>query len=395
MKHPYYHAAQNLASQLVAWRRDFHRHPELSFQEKETARKASHILASLGLEVRTGVGGTGVVGLLRGQRSEVAVALRADMDALPLQEATGREFASLNPGIMHACGHDAHMAMVLGAAAILAQERDRLPGSVKFIFQPGEEKPPGGAKLMIEEGVLEDPPVKAIYGLHVNSQFPPGTVAVKEGPVMAAVDNFTLRIRGQGGHGSSPHLGIDAIVVACELVLALQTIISRASDPLQPAVLTVGTIKGGEKENIIASEVELSGTVRTLDSALRAGIKERFKQVVTGVTSAHGATYELEYLAGYPVLYNDSRLLKVLRSLDLKALGIDELCWLPVPSMGGEDFAWYAQKVPGLYLFLGAKPPSGQAYNWHHPSFDIHEGVLPLGAALLAALAAETLRLNP
>lgn len=395
MKHPYYQAAQNIASQIVSWRRYFHRHPELSFQERETARKISHILESLGLEVRTGVAGTGVVGLLGGSRSDAAVALRADMDALPLQEATGREFASLNPGVMHACGHDAHMAMVLGAAVILAQERDRLPGAVKFIFQPGEEKPPGGAKLMIEEGVLEDPPVKAIYGLHVHSQFPPGTVAVKEGPVMAAVDNFTVRIRGRGGHGSSPHLGIDAIVVACEVVLALQTIISRSSDPLQPVVLTVGTIKGGEKENIIAGEVELSGTVRTLDSALRANIKERFEQVVTGVTSAHGATYELEYLAAYPVLYNNDRLLEILRSLDLRALGIDGLSSLPAPSMGGEDFAWYAQKVPALYLFLGARPSPGEAYNWHHPSFDIHEGVLPTGAALLAALAAETLKLSP
>jgi len=384
-----------MASQIVSWRRHFHRHPELSFQERETARKISQLLESLGLEVKTGVAGYGVVGLLRGRKNDRAVALRADMDALPLQEATGREFASANPGVMHACGHDAHMAMVLGAAAILAQERDRLPGAVKFIFQPGEEKPPGGAQRMIEAGVLDDLPVKALYGLHVHNQFPVGTVAVKEGPVMAAVDNFTLRIKGRAGHGASPHQGIDAVVVACEVVLALQTIISRSSDPLQPAVLTVGTIKGGEKENIIAAEVELTGTVRTLDAALRSSIKERFRQVVAGVTSAHGAAFDLDYLQAYPVLYNDERLLGILRSLDLQALGIGEMARFPAPSMGGEDFAWYAQRVPALYIFLGTRPSSGEAYNWHHPSFDIDESALPIGAALLAALAVETLKLDP
>lgn len=394
MYHNYYQAAQEIFPQLVAWRRHFHRYPELSFEERETADKISEILHSLGIEVTTGLASTGVVGLLKGKKNEVAVALRADMDALPLNEATGREFASVRPGIMHACGHDAHMSMVLGAAALLALEREKLPGAIKFIFQPGEEKPPGGAKLMIEEGVLENPPVRAIYGLHINSLFPTGTVAVKEGPMMAAVDNFALKIKGQGGHGSMPHLTVDAIVVACEVVLALQTIISRTSDPLQPAVLSIGTIRGGEKENIIASEVELRGTVRTLDPGLRARIQEQFNRIVDGVTAAHGASYELDYLCGYPVLCNDGQLLQILCSLDLKALGIDQVHWLQAPSMGGEDFAWYTQKVPGLYLFLGAKPPQAQGYLWHHPCFDIDEEALPLGTALLAALAVETLKLS-
>lgn len=393
MERDYYQAAQELFPQLVAWRRHFHRYPELSFEEKETAERISSILHSLGIEVTTGWASTGVVGLLKGKKNDVAVALRADMDALPLSEATGREFASVRPGIMHACGHDAHMAMVLGAAALLAAERDRLPGAIKFIFQPGEEKPPGGARLMIQEGVLENPPVKAIYGLHVNSLIPTGTVAVREGPMMAAVDNFTLKIKGQGGHASMPHLTVDAIVVACEVVLALQTLVSRISDPLQPAVLSVGTIRGGEKENIIAGEVELSGTVRTLDSGLRSLIKERFRRIVAGVTAAHGASYELDYLSGYPVLCNDGRLWQLLCSLDLKAWGLERVHDLQVPSLGGEDFAWYAERVPGLYIFLGAKPPQGEGYWWHHPRFDIDERALPLGTALLARLAVETLKL--
>ncbi|OIQ09019.1 M20 family metallopeptidase [Neomoorella thermoacetica] len=384
-------AAEALKPQLVAWRRRLHQYPELSFEERETSALVAGVLRELGLQVRSGIGGTGVVGVLAGAGEGPGVALRADMDALPLQEDTGEEFASRYPGRMHGCGHDAHMTMVLGAAALLAERRRELPGPVVFIFQPGEELPPGGASRMLAAGVLDDPPVKAAFGLHVTAYLPVGTVGVRSGAIMASADNFTIKIKGRTSHGASPHLGADAIVAAAQAVLALQTIISRHLDPVQPAVLTVGTIKGGEKENIVAGEVTLTGTTRALNNVMRQQLEKDMRQVLAGVAAASGTEIDLDYLWGYPPLVNNAGLTELFRRVAGEILGPDKVLELANPSMGAEDFARYAEKVPAVYFNLGAAIPGAEPHPWHHPRFNINEDCLPIGAGLLAALAVRTL----
>ncbi|WP_338826959.1 M20 metallopeptidase family protein [Neomoorella thermoacetica] len=384
-------AAEALKPQLVAWRRRLHQYPELSFEERETSALVAGVLRELGLQVRSGIGGTGVVGVLAGAGEGPGVALRADMDALPLQEDTGEEFASRYPGRMHGCGHDAHMTMVLGAAALLAERRQELPGPVVFIFQPGEELPPGGASRMLAAGVLDDPPVKAAFGLHVTAYLPVGTVGVRSGAIMASADNFTIKIKGRTSHGASPHLGADAIVAAAQAVLALQTIISRHLDPVQPAVLTVGTIKGGEKENIVAGEVTLTGTTRALNNVMRQQLEKDMRQVLAGVAAASGTEIDLDYLWGYPPLVNNAGLTELFRRVAGEILGPDKVLELANPSMGAEDFARYAEKVPAVYFNLGAAIPGAEPHPWHHPRFNINEDCLPIGAGLLAALAVRTL----
>ncbi len=384
-------AAEALKPQLVAWRRRLHQYPELSFEERETSAMVAGVLRELGLQVRRGIGGTGVVGVLAGAGEGPGVALRADMDALPLQEDTGEEFASRYPGRMHGCGHDAHMTVVLGAAALLAERRRELPGPVVFIFQPGEELPPGGASRMLAAGVLEDPPVKAAFGLHVTAYLPVGTVGVRSGAIMASADNFTIKIKGRTSHGASPHLGADAIVAAAQAVLALQTIVSRHLDPVQPAVLTVGTINGGDKENIVAGEVTLTGTTRALNNVMRQQLEKGMRQVLAGVAAASGTEIDLDYLWGYPPLINNAGLTELFRRVAGEILGPDKVLELANPSMGAEDFARYAEKVPAVYFNLGAAIPGAEPNPWHHPRFNINEDCLPAGAALLAALALRTL----
>ncbi|WP_406676767.1 M20 metallopeptidase family protein [Moorella sp. ACPs] len=383
--------AQNLKPQLVAWRRQLHQYPELSFEEKETAALVAGVLEQLGLKVRTGIGGTGIIGILHGAKEGPAVALRADMDALPLQEATGAEYASRCPGRMHACGHDAHMAIVLGAATLLATHRRELPGPVVFLFQPGEELPPGGARLLIEAGALADPPVKAVFGLHVTSALPAGTVGVRSGAAMASADNFTIRIKGRTSHGAAPHLGADAIVAAAQAILALQSIVARRIDPVQPAVLTIGTINGGEKENIVAGEVTMTGTTRALNQVTRQQLEKDMREILAGVAAASGTEIELDYLLGYPPLINDARLTELFRRVAGELLGPGKVFELAAPSMGAEDFARYAEKVPAVYFNLGAAIPGEPPYPWHHPRFNINEDCLPVGSALLSWLAFKAL----
>jgi len=378
-------AARELKPQLVAWRRQFHQCPELSFEEKETAARVAGILKEMGLEVKTGIGGTGVVGILARHKGGPAVALRADMDALPVLEDTGVEYVSRRPGLMHACGHDVHMAAVLGAAAILKLHQELLPGSVVLIFQPGEEMPPGGARLMLAAGVLEEPPVRAVFGLHVTSFLPVGTIGVRQGAVMASVDNFTIKIRGCSCHGAAPHQGTDAIVTAAQVIIALQTVVARRLNPVQPAVLTVGTINGGQKENIIAGEVTMTGTTRALDPATRKQLETGMRQVLAGVATASGTSIDLEYLPGYPPTINDGKLLNLFCRAAAKVLGTEKIIELQEPSMGGEDFARYGEKVPAVYFNLGAAMPQEEPHPWHHPRFNINEDCLPVGAAVLAA----------
>lgn len=393
-------AAAALSERLVAFRRDFHQFPEIGFEERRTAGIIAGRLRELGLDdVKTGVAHTGVVGLLRGrgtpaesgaeaaERSGRTVALRADMDALPIEEATGAPYASKQPRRMHACGHDAHAAMLLGAAEVLAGLRDWLPGNVKFIFQPAEEGP-GGAEVMIREGVLRDPPVDAIAMIHVYPNIPTGEAGIRSGPACAAVDTFYLKIIGQGGHGASPHLAVDSIAVAAQVISTLQTIVSREVPPVQPAVITVGTIEGGYRHNIIAPEVRLSGTVRTFDPELRRSMPERIRRIVGGVTAAMRAEFELDYEDGYPAQYNDAALTGLLQSSAEAVLGPGRVHEIVHPTMGAEDFAYFCREIPGTSLRLGAGNPDKGCVNMlHHPKFDLDEDALPLGTAILAQFA--------
>lgn len=371
---------------MIAWRRFIHQHPELGFQEWETARLVADALREANLEVQTGIAGTGVVGVLWGKQKGRGIAVRADMDALPIAEKTNLPFASCRPGIMHACGHDAHVAMALGAARLLAEVREDLPGTVKFIFQPSEETPPGGAVAMLRAGVLDNPPVQAVVALHVNPHLPVGAVGLKEGVAMAAVDTFSITIRGRGGHSSAPHQTVDAILVAATAVQALQAIASRLVNPLEPVVVSIGTIHGGTKSNIVAEEVVLTGTTRTLSPEVRRQVPDLMRQLLDGVVNAFGATYELDYQEAYPLLVNDTQLLSLVERSCQKVVGSRRTLRVPLPAMGSEDFAYFAQVLPAVHFDLGAAKVGSPNYPWHHPCFDLNEEALPIGAAILAQI---------
>ena len=386
-------AAQGLMGQLVAWRRDLHRHPELAFQEHRTAGIVADSLAQLGLEVQTGVGQTGVVGILEGSRPGPTVLLRFDMDALPIFEETGLSFASLTEGKMHACGHDAHTAIGLGVATLLARRQENLPGRVKFMFQPAEEIA-SGARAMIADGVLENPAPQAAFGLHVWSLWPVGHGVVKDGPLWASADKFEIEIVGRGAHGALPHQGVDAIVVAAYAIAQLQTVASRGIDPLAPAVLTIGEIAGGSAFNVIAERVTLGGTLRTFDHAVRQQVIERMHAVLGGVCAAFGASYTLEVTFHAPPLVNDPDAAEYVRRVASEVLGPDAVADGPMLTVA-EDMAEVLNRVPGCFLVLGAQPGSnGQPEPHHSPRFDIDEQAMPLGVAILAGVAEEYLRAN-
>lgn len=380
-------AAQDAAETIIQWRRTIHEFPELGFAEHKTAAVIAAELEKMGLAVTSGVAGTGVVGLLAGTGPGRVLALRADMDALPLTEMTGLPFASRTPGVMHACGHDAHTAMSLGAAWLLSRVRETFPGQVKFIFQPCEETPPGGAKAMLAAGVLADPSVDGIVSLHVNPHLPAGMVGYKEGTAMAAADQFAVRVLGQGGHGSSPHQGVDAIMVAAAAIQALQTIVSREINPLDAVVITVGTLYGGTKSNIIADRVEFSGTTRTLTPDMRQKVPQMMRRVLDGVAAAHRARIEMDYEAGYPALVNDPQVLQLVVAAAEKVLSRPRVLRMQLPAMGSEDFAFFAEAVPAAHFDLGVARKNGRNYPWHHSRFDLDEGALPVGAAVLAQIA--------
>lgn len=380
--------AQDLRPFLVECRRWLHRHPELSFQEQKTRDYVVGRLQEMGLQPRVGLAETGVTALVTGGLPGPAVALRADMDALPMTEATEASYASENDGVMHACGHDAHTAMLLGAARLLQEARAGLPGQVLLIFQPAEESPPGGAKLMIEAGVLENPQVAAIFGLHVDPFLDTGKIGFKPGPLMAAADKFVVDIIGEGGHGAAPHQAVDAVVVAAQVVLALQSVVSRQVDPLAPAVVSIGTIDGGNRYNVIADRVTLTGTIRTLNPVLRERIPELIQRLVRGVTSAYGARFQFDYTRGYPVMINDPEMTDFARTAAAEILGPDSVATILEPSMGGEDFAYFLQQVPGCYAYLGtSRIGATRRIPWHHPRFNIDEEALAIGAAYLAGTA--------
>jgi len=379
--------AESLGPELVRWRRDLHRHPELGFEERRTAEFVAARLHALGCELRTEVAVTGVVGLLRAPRTaDAGVLLRADMDALPIQEVAGREYGSTVAGRMHACGHDGHVAMLLGAATLLARRRERLVRDVVLCFQPAEEGP-GGGERMIREGVLEWVPVGEAYALHLWSPFERGTVHVRSGPIMAAQDEFRVRIVGRGGHGAQPHLAADPIVGAAQALVALQSVVARAVDPLQAAVVTVGSLHAGSAPNVIPDEARFQGTLRSFTDDVRQRLRERVPAAIDGAARSVGCRSEFELVPGYPATVNDPAAAALVREVAGRVVGEASVLETP-PLTAAEDFAYFLRERPGAFVLVGAGDPARGIVAPHHsPDFDIDEAVLPLGAELLARIA--------
>lgn len=372
---------QDFFNWLVSIRRKIHAHPELAYQEEKTAALVAEELGRLGISLRKGVAGTGVVAEI-GLEDGPMVALRADMDALPLTEETGLPFASEVPGVMHACGHDGHVAMLLGAARLLKEAPP--PGRVRLIFQPAEEKG-AGARAMIKEGVLEG--VSFIFGGHIDRHFRVGEIAVNEGLICAFTDTFRLTITGKGGHAAWPHEAVDAIVCGALLVMNLQTIISREINPAHPCVITVGKFSGGTAHNVIAEEARLEGTIRSTHPETRKRIMESLRRMARGVASLHRANIKVEIEEGYPPVINHPVATRLAREAALKVVGKEGLSRQPHPSLGGEDFAFYLQHVPGCFVRFGAVKEGLENVPAHSPKFDFDERVLPIGAKFLAEVA--------
>ncbi|TRV44224.1 MAG: amidohydrolase [Microcystis panniformis Mp_MB_F_20051200_S9] len=375
-------AIRSLQPQLVHWRRQIHQKPELGFQEHLTASLISQTLTKYRIDHQTGIADTGIVATIAGSQPGPVLALRADMDALPIAEANQVPYCSQHPGQMHACGHDGHTAIALGTAVYLAQNRHHVKGTVKIIFQPAEEGP-GGAKPMIEAGVLKNPDVDGIIGLHLWNNLPLGTVGVKNGPLMAAVESFDLQIQGRGGHGAIPHQTVDSILVAAQIVNALQTIVARNLNPLDAAVVTVGKLAAGTARNVIADSANLSGTVRYFNPQLGGYFRQRMEEIIAGICQSQGASYQFDYWQLYPPVINHDQMAELVRSIAAQVVetpaGIVPEC----QTMGGEDMSFFLQEVPGCYFFLGsANPELGLAYPHHHPRFDFDESVLTMGVEI-------------
>ena len=374
--------AEALREQLVAWRRDFHMHPELGLQEHRSAGIIAGTLRELGYTVQTGIAQTGIVGLLEGKQPGPVVMVRVDMDALPIIEGNETEYVSQIPGLMHACGHDVHMAMGLGVATLMARRRDEMVGTLKLVFQPGEEGM-DGARLMIQDGVLENPPPDIFLSVHVWSDKLVGTIDVTPGTVMAAADMWKCIVRGKGGHGAMPHQTVDPIVATAQIVTALQTVVSRNVSPLETAVITVSVVHGGDAFNIIPPQVELGGTIRTFTPQVREMVWQRMREVIEGVATACGTEAELEMLSLTPAVINASEVVEVVRAAAEAVVGPENVL-SGERTMGSEDAAYFMQDVPGCYFFIGAaNAERGINAPHHNPRFDIDEDALPLGVAVL------------
>ncbi len=385
----------SVEDKVVEWRRDFHEHPELSNREFKTADKIAAHLRSLGLEVQTGVAHTGVVALLKGNNPGPVVALRADIDALPVTERTPVPFASkvksvyngIETGVMHACGHDTHIAILMGAAEVLSQMKEEMNGTVKFIFQPAEEGVPpgedGGAEMMVKEGVLQNPAVDAIFGLHISAGQPVNTIAYKPGGTMAASQRFVVKVKGKQAHGSAPWQGVDPVVVAAQIINGLQTIVSRDTElTKEAAVITVGVIRGGVRYNIIPENLEMIGTIRTLDYGMQKKLNDEMKRRVPAIAAAFGATATIEIASGLPITYNHLELTANMLPTLQKSAGKENVHLINAIT-GAEDFSFFQQKVPGLYFFLGGGTPENvkheDAPSHHTPDFYIDESGFNLG----------------
>jgi len=374
-----------LADQVVALRRDFHQHPELGFAEHRTTAIVAERLRALGYEVVTGIGGTGVVGLLRGSRPGRTVMLRADMDALPIHEEVESDYRSTIDGKMHACGHDGHVAILLGAAALIADRKDELRGTLCLLFQPAEEGL-GGAKAMIGDGVIERFGIERAYGLHLSSKYPTGTLGFRPGPMYASSDSIEIDILGKGGHGSAPHDTIDPILVAAEFVTSVQKVVSRQIDPLEPAVVSIGSIHGGTIHNVIPRTCSMLGTVRAFSGEVRDAMPGRIERVLRGCCDASGADYRYRYLRRYPVTANDPDQTAYARALAERTIG-GQRVFAADALMGAEDFSFFAERMPTCFYTLGVSGGESTSHPHHSSLFDIDERALPTGVAMMTALA--------
>lgn len=377
--------SESLLTDVVALRRDLHMHPELGFEEHRTAGIAADRLRRLGFDVHTGIGRTGVVGVIKGRKPGSTVMLRADMDALPILEENTHAYRSRADGKMHACGHDGHVAMLLGAAELIAAGKDDLAGTVCLLFQPAEEGH-GGARAMIEDGVLERFGIQRAYGLHLNTKLPAGVLGFREGPFYASSDSVEIEVLGVGGHGSAPHDAVDPIYTAANFITSVQQIVSRHVDPLEPAVVTIGAIHGGTIHNVIPRTVRMLGTVRAFSEDVRNAMPERIERVLKSCCDAMGASYEFEYLWRYPVTSNDADQTKYARALAQRMFG-DERIVTADKLMGAEDFSFFAQRVPACFYSLGARGDASTSNPHHSSTFDIDESSLAAGVAMMTALA--------
>lgn len=363
---------KELVEYVAGIRHQIHQNPELSMQERETTALICAELEKDGLEITRWDDLTGAVGLLRGAKAGPTVAFRADIDALPLEEASGSPFSSKNKGVMHACAHDGHTALLLGLARYFSQRRDEVAGNIKFIFQPGEEVPPGGAKSLIERGVLENPHVDALFALHHATENETGQVGVRPGPFLAGADSFTLRLFVKGGGGSAPHKGVDGIMVAAEVLSAIEVEMTRRIDPVKPGLISFGTIHAGTAFNILANEVEITGTARYFEQETGEKIPSIIQDVASSVVQRYGGHITLEYNAGYPAVINDDRMTDLVRRAAAKAIGAENVK-TATPLMAGDDMAYFLQNVPGCYYWWGITPPSGMIAPAHTPHFDFDE----------------------
>ena len=384
----YLREAAEIEKQVIDWRRDFHKNPELSLQEYRTAGIVAEVLRGLGMEVREKVGKTGVVGLLKGAHPGPCVLLRFDMDALPMQEFSEHEYSSVVPNVMHACGHDTHVSMGLGSAMLLAKHRDELHGSVKFMFQPAEENG-SGAELMIQDGLLESPVPDKCFGIHIHSQTPSGKIGITDGPVLSSASTFQLKVIGKGGHGAEPQDSIDPIVTAAHIITLIQTIVSRNVEPFEPVSISVGAIHAGSAYNIIPEIVEMRGSIRTYTKETAELVFKRMRTIVENAAAAMGCKVELELSSILPATVNDPATAAVVRQICSDLLGPD---WVDANNRGtaSEDFSLVLDRVPGVYLVLGAARKEND-YPHHNPYFDINESMMKNGVALMSAVAAHYL----
>ncbi|PSO70203.1 MAG: hydrolase [Cyanobacteria bacterium QH_9_48_43] len=374
--------AESLAPRLIEIRRHIHSHPELSAQEYQTAAYAAGCLSSCGIQVQEGIGKTGFVGELKGDGSdERTLAIRADMDALPIQERTNLEFASQTPGVMHACGHDVHTTLGLGTAMVLSQLGESPPGNVRFLFQPAEEIAQG-ASWMIQDGAMKD--VSGILGVHVFPSIPARSVGVRKGALTAAADDLEIVIQGDSGHGARPHEAVDAIWIASLVVTTLQQAISRTHNPLHPVVLTIGNIEGGQAANVVADRVRMSGTVRSLHPETHANLPAWIEKIIANICDTYGASYEMNYQRGAPSVQNDFALTQLVEGAAQEAWGSDHVQILPEPSLGAEDFSGYLEEAPGTMFRLGVGRTDQPNYPLHHPQFEIDEAAIVTGVVTLA-----------
>lgn len=384
---------ERLIAEVVATRRDLHAHPELGFEERRTAAIVANRLANLGFDVHEGIATTGVVGVMRGAKPGRTIMLRADMDALPMPEENTHSYRSTVPGKMHACGHDGHVAMLLGAASLMADRRDELAGTVVLVFQPAEEGH-GGAKIMVEEGMLERFSIERAYGLHLSSKYATGTLGFREGPFYASSDSLEIEVLGRGGHGAAPHETIDPVYTAASFVTSVQQVVSRHIDPLEPAVVTIAALHAGTIHNVIPRTATILGTVRAFSQEVRDAMPERIERVLRACCEATGARYDFNYLWRYPVTENDVAQTQYARQLALSRFG-EQRVFEASRLMGAEDFSFFAERVPACFYTLGCQGGPSTANPHHSSTFDIDEAALPTGVAMMAALAFDAPRNAP